>query len=473
MPFEPRADEEFAAYFNGEQPLRLRDIPSGASISEGPFAGAVVGPSKSASTARPVRAARAAPVVPEAPTQSAATVVATKPAGVKTGERFFMSKDDVNVEVKMAFDGMSAHPQMDMSGSSQVNASAAMGGTPPVVGSDAENLPSPPNQGPMKITTAPQVGKKAPSSKSIAGSIAAAMAGKIKRKDVPAGQMPTAPTSDQVQEPENNGRDRASTTALNSGSTQNSVVPNEKIGEILRVMGVPPSMVSEASVLWTAAATKIAASASTELDVSRDDAHPLAIYVMLGSRYGDEWLDWDMEVIQETLAQDTGKEPSKIVMNKIAALHMVIMSPDEFFNDWYAFEKISIALDGQPPRWSLVEDLEPEQMASAVGIVTKIVPGHDFSAELKKYAATRLFDAGFILSPPSLGFCDPVLSTMIPEDQQAMRKRAFELYIKALKGDDREINVENPTPETVQVSRLLRCHAYVLDRADDLIGQMA
>ena len=59
--------------------------------------------------------------------------------------------------------------------------------------------------------------------------------------------------------PENNGRDRASTTAPGSSSTQNSSVPNEKIGEILRVMGVPPSMVSEASVLWTATATKIAA----------------------------------------------------------------------------------------------------------------------------------------------------------------------------------------------------------------------
>ena len=471
MPLEPRADEEFAAYFNGEQPLRLRDIPSGFLISEGPFSGAVAGPSKSASTARPVRAARAAPAIPEAPVQSAATVSTTRPTGAKTGERFFMSKsDDLVAEVKMAAEG----PGLDMSGSSMVNASAITGGTEPVVGSDADNLPSPPNQGPMKITTAPQGGKRAPNSKSIAGSIAAAMASRLRGKNTPAGPRPTAPTpSSPSPAPENNGRDRASTTALGSSSTQNSSVPNEKIGEILRVMGVPPSMVSEASVLWTATATKIAATAATELDVSRDDTHPLALHVMLGSRYGDEWLDWDMEALQETLAQDTGKEPSNIVMNKIAAIHMVIMSPDEFFNDWYAFEKIAIALDGQPPRWSLVEDLEPEQMASAVGIVTRLAPGHEFSAELKKYAATRLFDAGLVLSPPSLGFCDPVLSTMIPDDQQGLRKKAFELYIKALKGDDQDINVDDPTPETIQASRLLRCHAYVLDRADDLIGQMA
>lgn len=316
---------------------------------------------------------------------------------------------------------------------------------------DIGNLPGP-DMRPMLMSTAPEKGKRAPAPN--ARAVAAGIVESLRRR-VPASPVPAAPVARGVPDD----------LSLN------------KISSVLRAVGAPPALVTEQSVLWSAACEKIA-SAGEEKElgdmISGDDAHPVALFMSLGQRYGDEWLSWDLEVVQTTLAGDVGQEPSSATMNKVAALKMLVNKPDSAYTDWYAFEKMAVAFDGGAPRLSMIEDLAPEQMAMAASVI-RMISGHTgvsqpFSPEMKKYCAARLFDAGFVVAPPELGFCDEDLAQITGDPD--LRKKSLAMYAQALAGTEpRDIDQDLPPADFVQAARLMRVHAYVLGKVDDLIRQ--
>jgi hypothetical protein len=340
-------------------------------------------------------------------------------------------------------------------------------------GMDVETMPPATGIGPHSSTSAPGTGKKgpapvpAPTAKAVSNQILATLKGK--RGKVPSSPVPQAPASAGA-EPE-----KPKAKEPDAGRDMNRVAMPAKTAAVLRAVGVPPQLVSEDSVLFAAVTEKIAAVSAVDVDdsvyVTRDDWHPFAIWTKLASRFGDEWLGWDTETIQETLRQETGAEPSPVTMNKIAALKLVSSKPQEFGADWQVFEKVCLAFDGQSPRISLIEDLTPEQMAMGLSSVRMITAAPiTFTPELQKYCAARLFDAGFVLAPPELGFCDAELQKMIPIESANLRKAAMALYGDALQG--KEPKDVDETPEIIQAGRVLRVHAYVLDRVDDVIRQL-
>lgn len=455
--FRSRADEEFEAAFLGA-PVRRDPV----SRDQAPA---------------PVR------------TEKSASEAMVQPAGASRGQGKRLFHDTTPLaEVKTASADISpTESALDLPGRPTSRHPALGGGTAPVSGSDVGQLPGPDTK-PMVQSTAPESGKRAPapSAREVTQGILKALLGKGRKGPVPSAPVPTPPAAAakadlREAQPANDGRDRMSfTTSGVNGSELHTGYSREKAASVLRCVGVPPALVGEDSVLWEAVSEKLAAAMPLDEStyIARDDTHPMALWTQLGARYGDEWLSWDLETVQQTLSADTGVEPSSSTMNKIAALQLVTSKPELAHGDWHIFEKIAVAFNGGAPRLTLIEELSPEEMAFAASVLRMIAPdprpvdGWQFSRDMEKYCAARLYDAGIVIAPPELGFCDTELKRVVGQDKEPLRKSAMALYVSALAGKEpRDIDQDAPPPEFVQAARLMRIHAYVLDKIDDLVRQ--
>lgn len=487
-PFASRADDDFTSYLLGSQ--RPAGAPASVVITEGPFAAPV---------SDPVAFRRHQMSTNETPTAGtyAKRARANEEGGAVVTPAGTGSRAAPAPSVKQASAELSPiDASLDLPGQRLARPEAMRGGTAPVTGSDVGSIPGA-NTDPMVLSQAPDTGVRGPkpsTARAVTAKILASI-GKRTKGDVPSTPMVRPETQGALVDanildlqPANDGRDRMSMTVsgingseLNTGYSREPA-SNTKVGAVLKAVGVPPSLVGEESVLWAAVQEKVAAVAAQTDDaaayIARDDTHPMALFTQLGARYGDEWLTWDLETIQQTLATDLGREPSTATMNKIAALQLLTAKPAAVYSDWHLFEKIAVAFDGAAPRLALIEDLSPEQMSFAASVMRMTAPdprpvsGWTFAPDMQKYCAARLFDAGLVVAPPELGFCDAELQKLVGADAEPLRKLSMTMYLSALKGrEPRDIDQEHPPAEFVQAARLMRIHAYVLDKIDDLVRQ--
>lgn len=243
-----------------------------------------------------------------------------------------------------------------------------------------------------------------------------------------------------------------------------------KIGELLKFAGVPERALGPESLL-----TKLAAEATRgmvkEADVAyltRDNVHPLKLLTLLDDGLGGEWRTWEPETIRETIAKTAGVDPSDDVMSKVMAVKIILNRPDLFHDDWQAMEKISVALNDQSPMMGVVEDVPVEWLSNAVAVVQKIAGLGDFGSDVKKYVAARLHDQGYVVAPPLLKFADPDLGKIVDDDD--LRKSVLVSYSQALGASD--LGGEEDMISQ-QVSRMIRNHAYVLDRFSESRDQVS
>lgn len=473
--FKSRADDDFTSHFMGQS--RPEGAPDGLVITEGPFAAPVSDPisfrrhqmSNEAPNTAGTYAKRA-----RAPEAEAVVTPVGGPVRVSPAPEVKTAASDISPTMS----------NLDLPGRPVSRPEVSGRGVSSMSGSDVGHLP-PPDTKPMALSTAPETGKRAPAvnAKQVTQTILKTLGrrGPVPAIAVPVQNAPGASGDLSDKQPANDGRDRMSMTHSGvNGSELHTGYSREKVGSVLRAVGAPSTLVTEDSILWLAACEKMAAVADAGDAgdyVTRDDTHPMALFNHLGTRYGTEWLDWDLEVIQQTLADDLGRDPATSTMNKIAALKMLTNKPERVYSDWHVFEKVAVAFDGASPRLTLIEDLSPEQMAFAASVMRMAAPdprpvdGWQFSTDMNKYCAARLFDAGLVLAPPELGFCDSELANLA-SDQTELRKAAMSLYADALRGKEpKDIDQDQPPPDFVQAARLMRIHAYVLDKIDDLVRQ--
>lgn len=235
-----------------------------------------------------------------------------------------------------------------------------------------------------------------------------------------------------------------------------------KVGELLAYAGVPAAKLAADSLLLTLATglmTKEASEGSEYL--KRDDVHPLKLMAELTDVLGDDWMRWEPETIRETLIKKADVTPGDDVMSKIMAVKIVLQRPDVFYGDWQAMEKIAVALNDASPAMGSIEDVPAEWLSNAVAIVEKIAGAGDFAADVTKYVALRLFDQGYVVTPPLLKFADAELGKRI--DDEDLRRKVILAYARAV--HEPQIS-EAEDPVSIQVARLVRNNAYVLDRLD-------
>ena len=244
----------------------------------------------------------------------------------------------------------------------------------------------------------------------------------------------------------------------------------EDVTELLKTAGVPPCEMNDDSILYqlaSAAASFVKTAAGSEY-LARHDVHPLKLVAELDDTLGSEWTEWEPETIRESIVKQAGVEPSDDVMSKIMAVKVVSRRPDVFFDDWHAMEKISVAFNDQSPIMGAIEDVPVEWLSNAVAVITKLAGVNDFGPETTKYVAARLYDQGYVVAPPLLKFADQHLGEMVDDD--ALRKKVILAYAQSLDASDLD---ESEDVVSIQVARLLRNHAYVLDRLDESRDQLA
>lgn len=250
--------------------------------------------------------------------------------------------------------------------------------------------------------------------------------------------------------------------------------------DVLLAAGLPSAHVGPQSVVRLGLMEKKAAvDEATEMGddaalyLKRDDVHPLALSWFMASRYGNDWTDWEPETIKQSIVQDTNVEVSDIVANKLAAIQAVVKQPQKVMSDWHIFEKVCVAFDGNEPRMTIIEDLSPEALNFGKLCIDGILNGRsEPSPELSTYVACRLHDAGMVATPLPLAFADAELQKL-GAPQPELRKAVLMRYAEVLGGSDGSPAPGEPEAINIQVSRILRCNAYALDKADDLIRQIS
>jgi hypothetical protein len=241
---------------------------------------------------------------------------------------------------------------------------------------------------------------------------------------------------------------------------------HQKVGELLKIAGVPNIEVSPDSLLARMAMAVKEASGPEYL--TRNDVHPLKLVAELEDTLGEDWVEWEPETIRESIIKEAGVEPSDDVMSKIMAVKIIIHRPEIFFDDWMAMEKISVALNDQTPMMGMIEEVPIEWLSNAVSIVTKLAGDGDFGSDVEGYVAARLHDQGYVVAPPLLRFADDKLGSIVKNDD--LRKKVILAYARSINA--KELG-EGEDPISIQVARLLRNNAYVLDRLDESKDQIA
>lgn len=234
----------------------------------------------------------------------------------------------------------------------------------------------------------------------------------------------------------------------------------------LKFASVPVDLVSDPLSLFVPCARLKLASDSRDY-FSRNDAHPLTLFALMNSEFGTSWYDWEPETIKETVVKDVGVDPSPGTMNKIMALKLLRSCPDKLINNWRVVEKVSVAFDGDLPSMNEIEDVAPEQLSHAFAIFKKLCKSKP-NEEVSKYVAARLFDAGYVVTPATLGFADKHLKGLVDDD--TLRRKVLTAYGNALGGHPPAADSENPVD--IQVNRMMANHAYVLDKLDESVSQL-
>jgi hypothetical protein len=137
------------------------------------------------------------------------------------------------------------------------------------------------------------------------------------------------------------------------------------------------------------------------------------------TNHGKEWCSWEPETLWQVTEIEKHKQPI-FNKNKLQAIQ-VVMCNDLFWKEWDVFENITLAFNNIPPRFDIIEEVSPAQMAYAVRLAGNIrrypganTPGKDpiFSNEVKTYIATRAYLDGTVYLAEPLDFAQTTLNDL-------------------------------------------------------------
>ena len=137
------------------------------------------------------------------------------------------------------------------------------------------------------------------------------------------------------------------------------------------------------------------------------DAHPVAIYLILCQKFGMEWLQYDIAVMDDIVKSEFNiDELPETNSAKISAILMANQSDNVYVNA-YAFEKTVLSLCSKPVDFlsSQVEDVSIQDIVFAIDVLDRVTPYDDiydnFSKETLNYMATVLADKELYVYNPT------------------------------------------------------------------------
>jgi hypothetical protein len=114
------------------------------------------------------------------------------------------------------------------------------------------------------------------------------------------------------------------------------------------------------------------------------------------------------DVLEPDTLRQLYPDLSEEEFNKTMALK-VLKHTRQFWENFYAFEDITLALNDIVPDFTKLDGCTPEQIWYAVQLADQIRPGLEYSKEVQLYIKFMCNDAGVFIYPPQVGLENPYL----------------------------------------------------------------
>ena len=176
-----------------------------------------------------------------------------------------------------------------------------------------------------------------------------------------------------------------------SESDRISTKPLRMAKQILRGMEDPRKALGKAVVKMVA----------HELMDKEGSMKILSLYRFMNEHYKREWWDWEPETIWTMLEQDHLDATPDELRNAIQALQ-VILNTFAPFEHWHVFENVGHAFNMNPVSFSVVQPLEPDEIALTIHILSRIRPSTEYELEILQYISACAKNAGMVYLPEDM-----------------------------------------------------------------------
>ena len=143
------------------------------------------------------------------------------------------------------------------------------------------------------------------------------------------------------------------------------------------------------------------AEADISVPLLDQEIKPVDINKYLNKKFGDEWWNLDMGVIEQKLWQDHAVVMSPQVKDKVWAVK-VLCNNNTPFKDWNHFNHIIMGLSGAMADFDMLQLPSAGMMIGGIKSMLVLRPEEKFDDEIKKYAALVIINSGIVVPPPSV-----------------------------------------------------------------------
>lgn len=131
----------------------------------------------------------------------------------------------------------------------------------------------------------------------------------------------------------------------------------------------------------------------------RPGSEPVKMFGYMNEHFGQAWWEWEPETLRARLG--ARMRLTDEVMNLVQALQLVA-GTDAPFEHWHVFEKVGHAFAGGIVDFQVMQPLEPDEVAFAYRVLSKLRPHAQFDEEVAIYMAVCCHHAGMVYLPPDL-----------------------------------------------------------------------
>jgi len=120
----------------------------------------------------------------------------------------------------------------------------------------------------------------------------------------------------------------------------------------------------------------------------------------------------DDDVLEPETLRQLYPDMSEREFNHTMALK-TLRSTRAFWENFYVFEDIVLALNGLVPNFTIMEGCLPEQIWYALDIAHRMFPEREYATEILKYVQYFLNESGVFIYPPYLPIPNPYYSAAV------------------------------------------------------------
>ena len=121
--------------------------------------------------------------------------------------------------------------------------------------------------------------------------------------------------------------------------------------------------------------------------------HVIPLSVLLLDALGPGYLNWTSEALQAE-CEDRWGSLGVLTWERIQAAR-ILQLHNAFWSDWEVFEKITAAIVGEAPIFSLVQPPEAEEIAIALSVANRVDNTRTYDNDVRSYIAACCLNDGF------------------------------------------------------------------------------